>query len=33
VESNFLINPDHSDFSRIAIGAPVPFELDPRRRR
>jgi len=33
VESNFLINPDHPDFSRIAIGAPVPFDVDPRLRR
>lgn len=33
VESNFLINPEHPDFRRIAIGAPEPFAFDPRLRR
>jgi RES domain-containing protein len=33
MESNFLINPDHPDFSRIEVGTPEPFELDPRLRR
>ncbi len=30
VESNYLLNPDHPDFHRIAIGEPEPFDLDPR---
>jgi RES domain-containing protein len=29
-ESNFLINPRHSDFKMIAIGASTRFEFDPR---
>jgi RES domain-containing protein len=29
-ESNFLINPRHSDFSKLRIGEPVPFRFDPR---
>jgi len=27
-ESNYLINPDHPDFSSVEIGAAVPFEID-----
>ena len=29
-EHNFLLNPRHPDFGRIAIGAPEPFEFDER---
>ncbi len=29
-EMNFLINPRHPDAGRIAAGAPVPVEWDPR---
>jgi RES domain-containing protein len=29
-ERNYLINPKHADFARIAIAPPVPFEFDPR---
>jgi RES domain-containing protein len=29
-ERNFLLNPAHRDFARIEIGAPQPFEFDPR---
>ncbi|HVR29407.1 MAG TPA: RES family NAD+ phosphorylase [Thermoanaerobaculia bacterium] len=29
-ERLFLLNPSHSDFASVAIGSPVPFELDPR---
>ncbi len=29
-ERNYLINPFHPDFSNIEIGAPEPFEFDPR---
>ena len=29
-ESNFLLNPNHSDFPKLAIGDPVPFQFDPR---
>ena len=32
-ESNYLINPDHSDFSSVEIGEPVPFEIDLRLLR
>jgi RES domain-containing protein len=28
VERNFLLNPSHPDFRRIAIGRPVPFSFD-----
>jgi RES domain-containing protein len=31
-ERNYLLNPAHSDFSKIAIGPPEPFRLDPRLR-
>jgi len=30
VETAYLLNPLHQDFRRIRIGAPEPFELDPR---
>lgn len=30
VESNWLINPRHPDFSRIRAGAPERFQCDPR---
>jgi RES domain-containing protein len=29
-ELNFLLNPAHPDFGRIRLGAPIPFEFDPR---
>ncbi|MBM3822344.1 MAG: RES domain-containing protein [Verrucomicrobia bacterium] len=29
-ETNFLINPAHSDFAKIKIGKPEPFSFDPR---
>jgi RES domain-containing protein len=29
-EHNFLLNPAHSDFSRITIGQPLPFPFDSR---
>lgn len=29
-ESNFLLNPAHPDFKKIAIGKPEPFAFDPR---
>lgn len=29
-EYNFLLNPEHPDFSQIRIGNPAGFELDPR---
>jgi len=29
-ERNYLINPFHPDFSKVEIGAPEPFEFDPR---
>lgn len=29
-ESNYLLNPTHPDFKKIAIGKPVPFCFDPR---
>jgi RES domain-containing protein len=27
---NYLLNPEHPDFSKIQIGAPIDFEPDPR---
>lgn len=30
LESNYVINPKHRDFSRIRIGKPNPFPFDPR---
>jgi RES domain-containing protein len=29
-ESLFLLNPLHVDFSKLAIGEPLPFRMDPR---
>ncbi|MCC6415557.1 MAG: RES family NAD+ phosphorylase [Opitutaceae bacterium] len=29
-ECNYLLNPTHPDFSRVKIGQPEPFSLDPR---
>lgn len=29
-ESNFLLNPVHADFKKLAIGDPVAFEFDAR---
>ena len=29
-ESNYLINPRHPGFGKLKIGAPEPFEFDPR---
>ena len=29
-ESNYLINPGHPNFGKLRIGAPEPFEFDPR---
>jgi len=29
-EHDYLINPEHSDFPRISVGAPEPFEFDRR---
>lgn len=29
-ESNYLLNPAHPGFKKIAIGRPVPFSFDPR---
>lgn len=29
-EWNFLLNPAHPEFSRIKLGAPQAFEMDPR---
>jgi RES domain-containing protein len=30
IEYNYLINPSHSDFAKLMLGSPQPFELDPR---
>lgn len=32
-EFNFLLNPLHSDFRTIKIGAAVPYTMDPRLKR
>ena len=29
-DTNFLLNPEHSDFKRIRIASPIDFEFDPR---
>jgi len=29
-ESNYMLNPEHPDFTRIAISRPLPFEFDVR---
>lgn len=31
-ESNYLLNPQHPDFKRLAIGEAEPFAFDPRLR-
>ncbi|PHX84788.1 MAG: hypothetical protein CK538_10170 [Opitutia bacterium] len=31
-EFNYLLNPNHPDFSKIEIGAVAPFEFDSRIR-
>jgi RES domain-containing protein len=33
VESNYVVNPGHSDFRRLRIGKPVGFPLDSRLLR
>jgi RES domain-containing protein len=30
LESNYVFNPGHPDFSRVTIGPPLPFPFDPR---
>jgi RES domain-containing protein len=30
IESNYLINPQHPDFSKISFADPIPLPLDPR---
>jgi len=32
-EHNYLLNPNHLDFNKIRIDAPVPFSFDPRLNR
>ena len=29
-DRNFLLNPEHRDFKRIRIAAPIDYEFDPR---
>jgi RES domain-containing protein len=29
-ENNFLLNPEHRDFTQLLIGKPLPFGFDPR---
>ena len=29
-DTNFLLNPEHRDFKRIRIAAPIDYEFDPR---
>ena len=29
-ENNFLLNPNHPDFTRLRIGKPIRFHFDPR---
>lgn len=29
-ESNFILNPEHPDFTRIAVDPPLPFQFDLR---
>jgi RES domain-containing protein len=33
VESNYLLNPLHPDFTKIELGRPMPFGTDPRLLR
>jgi RES domain-containing protein len=30
VETNFLLNPQHSDFAKLKLGKPTAFHFDPR---
>jgi RES domain-containing protein len=30
IETNYLLNPQHSDFAKIQIGRPTPFAFDSR---
>ena len=30
LESNYVFNPRHPDFSRVTVGPPMPFPFDPR---
>jgi RES domain-containing protein len=30
MQSNYLLNPTHSDFARVTIGKAGPFDFDPR---
>lgn len=30
LESNYLLNPSHSDFSRIVVSPQMPLDVDPR---
>jgi RES domain-containing protein len=32
-DTNFLLNPEHPDFGKVHIAAPVVFEFDPRLLR
>jgi RES domain-containing protein len=32
-ESNFLLNPQHPEFSRLQIGDPLGYELDFRLKK
>jgi RES domain-containing protein len=32
-EWNYLLNPNHPDFSKIQVGQPSPFDFDPRLHR
>ncbi|MGH8268411.1 MAG: RES family NAD+ phosphorylase [Steroidobacteraceae bacterium] len=29
-EFNYILNPRHTDFGQLKVGAPVPFSFDPR---
>jgi RES domain-containing protein len=29
-ERNYLLNPNHADFSRVRFRRPMPFKFDPR---
>lgn len=33
LEFDYLINPQHPEFSRLRIGPPVPFSFDPRLKQ
>ncbi len=32
-ESNYLLNPEHPDFRKLALDDPIPFRPDPRLAR